>query len=231
MRIGGLIFPDMDQADLTGPYEVLSKLPGSTFELIGKARGAVREQAGLLLTATLAMSEAPPLDVLVVPGGPGVDRLLEDAETLAFVKRQAAGARYVLSVCTGALLCGAAGLLAGKRATTHWMAVPLLACFGATAVDERVVTDGKLVSAAGVTSGIDGALHLVSLLAGREAAERIQLGIQYAPEPPFASGSPRTAPAHVVSALLKAREGYMAQRRALVERVTGRQAGTASSPL
>jgi cyclohexyl-isocyanide hydratase len=229
MEIGALLYPRIDQADFTGPFEVLVRVPESRFHTIWKEAGPLRDHAGLILTAETTFAAAPPLDVLVVPGGSGVDALLEDEETLAFIRRQAAGARYVLSICTGALLCGAAGLLEGKRATTHWTALELLPLFGATAVRKRVVEDGRLITAAGVTSGIDGALRLFSLVRGREAAERVQLAIEYEPAPPFASGSPQSAPPEVLEAVQRFYQPRMDARRALVERIAaGRRAARAA---
>jgi cyclohexyl-isocyanide hydratase len=137
------------------------------------------------------LSDAPQLDVLHVPGGGGQEVLMENEEVLGWLRRQAGGARCVFSVCTGALICGAAGLLKGKRATTHWSAHDLLPYFGATPVNERVVVDGNWVFAAGVTAGIDGALRVAAELRGEKVAQRIQLGMEYAPEPPFSSGTPR----------------------------------------
>ena len=200
LNIGAVIFPGIDQCDFTGPFEVLSRLPDSTFHVIWKEKVPVRDMSGLILTPEMTFADAPRLDVLVVPGGPGQQRLMEDQAVLGFLSRQAAGARCVLSVCTGALTCGAAGLLQGVRATTHWAAFHLLRYFGAIPVDERVVVDGHTVSAAGVTSGIDGALRTAAMLRGDAVAQRIQLTIQYAPAPPFDSGSPATAPAEVLAA-------------------------------
>ncbi len=212
LSIGGLVFEEMDQADFTGPFEVLSRVPDSSFQVIGKTKEPVHDVKGLILTPTLALSEAPQLDVLLVPGGNGVNALMEDEEVLCFLRNQAAGSKIVLSVCTGALLCGAAGLLKGRRATTHWASHGLLSLFGALPVDARVVEDGSLVTAAGVTSGIDAALRVAAMLRGDAVAQRIQLYMQYAPEPPFDSGSPESAPAAIVEAsrasmseLLKAR--------------------------
>jgi cyclohexyl-isocyanide hydratase len=212
LSIGGLVFEEMDQADFTGPFEVLSRVPDSSFQVIGKTKEPVHDVKGLILTPTLALSEAPQLDVLLVPGGNGVNALMEDDEVLCFLRNQAAGSKIVLSVCTGALLCGAAGLLKGRRATTHWASHGLLSLFGALPVDARVVEDGSLVTAAGVTSGIDAALRVAAMLRGDAVAQRIQLYMQYAPEPPFDSGSPESAPAAIVEAsrasmseLLKAR--------------------------
>jgi cyclohexyl-isocyanide hydratase len=222
LTIGALIFPDMDQIDFTGPFEVLSRLPDSTFHVLAKEAKPIRDWAGLILTPERTLAEAPPLDVLVVPGGRGQEAMMEDEAVLDFLRRQAAGARYVFSVCTGALTCGAAGLLQGVRATTHWASFELLPYFGAIPVDARVVVDGKVVSAAGVTAGLDGALRLAALLRGDEIAQRIQLDIQYAPEPPFAGGTPATAPAAVLAV---GREKYRAlteRRRATARRVAAR---------
>src|SRR6516162_2545673 len=152
LNIGAVIFPGLDQTDFTGPFAVLSRLPDAVFHVLGKEKKPIRDFRGLLLTPELALEEAPPLDVLVVPGGPGQEALMGDEAVLGFLRRQAAGARYVFSVCTGALLLGAAGLLQGVRATTHWASFHLLPYFGAVPVDARVVVDGKMVSAAGVTA-------------------------------------------------------------------------------
>jgi cyclohexyl-isocyanide hydratase len=170
----------------------------------------------------MALADAPQLDVLVVPGGRGQETLMEDDEVLDFLRRQAEHARFVLSVCTGALLCGAAGLLRGVRVTTHWSAFELLPYFGAIPVDERVVVDGRVVSAAGVAAGLDGALRLVALLRGDAAAQRIQLAIQYAPEPPFQSGSPSTAPAEILAAE-RERVRPLTQRRSETARRVARR--------
>lgn len=213
LNLGIIIFPRMDQIDFTGPFEVLSRVPGAVLHVLWKEKAPIRDIKGLILTPEQTLAEAPPLDVLVVPGGPGQEALMEDEAVLSFVRDQAARARYVYSVCTGALICGAAGLLKGVRSTTHWASFDLLKYFGAIPVDERVVLHGKHLSAAGVTAGIDGALKLAALLRGDRAAQEIQLGIEYAPEPPFHSGTPKTAPPEVLEssragmrALTKARE-------------------------
>ena len=201
LQIGGLIFPDFDQLDFTGPFAVLARLPNAAMHVIWKDKTTVRDQRGLLLATDTTFAEAPQLDVLVVPGGKGQQSLMEDEEVLSFLRRQAAGAQCVLSVCTGALICGAAGLLQGKRATTHWSALNLLEYFGATAVDARVVEDGRYVSAAGVTSGLDGALCVAARLCGERIAKEIQLSLEYAPKPPFQSGTPASASDDVVAAV------------------------------
>ncbi len=198
--IGGIVFEEMDQADFTGPFEVLSRVPDSVFHVIGKTNAPVRDVKGLVLTPALSFAQSPQLDVLLVPGGNGVNALMEDEEVLRFLRNQAAGSKIVFSVCTGALVCGAAGLLRGKRATTHWASHDLLTLFGAVPVDARVVVDGSLVTAAGVTSGIDAALRLAAILRGDEVAQRIQLYMQYEPQPPFDCGTPDSAPATVVQA-------------------------------
>jgi cyclohexyl-isocyanide hydratase len=201
LQIGSLIFPRVDQIDFTGPFEVFSRIPNAICLTIAKERGPLRDGRGLILTPEKTFAEVGQLDLLHVAGGPGQEALMDDEETLSFIHRQSINAKYVFSVCTGALILGAAGLLRGKKVTTHWAAFQLLSYFGAIPVDERVVLDGNLVSAAGVTAGIDGALRVAELLCGTQKAQEIQLDIQYAPDPPFNSGSVTTAPAEVVSAV------------------------------
>jgi cyclohexyl-isocyanide hydratase len=222
LNLGAILFPRMDQTDFTAPFEVLSRLPNSTFHVIGKTTAPVADVMGLILTPRIALADAPQLDVLLVPGGEGVNELMEDEAVLAFIRKQAAGAKLVFSVCTGALVCGAAGLLKGRRATTHWASFHLLEHFGAVPVNERVVTDGKLVSAAGVTAGMDGALMVAARLRGDFAAQRIQLQIQYAPEPPFNSGTPETAPAEVLQAQRAALGELLESRLEIIKRVVAR---------
>ena len=222
LSIGGLVFEEMDQADFTGPFEVLSRVPDSSFHVLGKTKEPVRDVKGLILTPALALSEAPQLDVLLVPGGNGVNALMEDEEVLCFLRNQAAGSKIVLSVCTGALICGAAGLLKGKRATTHWASHGLLSLFGALPVDARVVEDGSLVTAAGVTSGIDAALRVAAMLRGDEVAQRIQLYMQYAPEPPFDSGSPESAPANIVEATRASMRDVLEARAGIAKRAAAK---------
>jgi cyclohexyl-isocyanide hydratase len=218
LTIGALIFSDMDQCDFTGPFEALSRVPNSTFLTIAKDTGPVRDLRGLRILPDLSLADAPQLDVLLVPGGHGQEALMHDEVILGFIRKQASQARYVFSVCTGALLCGAAGLLEGKRATTHWTAMDVLPYYGATPVNERVVVDGTMISAGGVTAGIDGSLLVVSMLRGITAAEELQLYMAYDPQTPFTAGSPATAPAHVVSAVTGRAQAITKQR---VE--TGRQ--------
>ena len=212
LTIGGLIYPNMDQCDFTGPFEALARIPNSHFVTIWKDKNPVRDLAGMLLMADTTIVEAPQLDVLLIPGGYGQEALMHDEVVLAFIRKQAAGARLIFSVCTGALLCGAAGLLQGKRATTHWTAMEVLPYFGATPSNERVVVDGKLVSAGGVTSGIDGSLVIVSLLRGESVAQEVQLYMAYDPHPPFQAGSPASAPAAILSAVTQRAKPITEQR-------------------
>jgi cyclohexyl-isocyanide hydratase len=199
LEIGSLVFDGMDQIDLTGPFEVLSRIPNATYRLYGARGSDVRDVKGLRLVADAEIGAAPALDVLHVPGGFGQEALMEDEAVLGWLTRQAGGARSVFSVCTGALLLGAAGLLRGRRATTHWASFHLLPFFGAIPVDKRVVVDRDWVFAAGVTAGIDGALRLAAELRGVAAAQEIQLHMAYAPEPPFDSGTPESAPPAVLA--------------------------------
>jgi cyclohexyl-isocyanide hydratase len=222
LNIGSLLFEGIDQIDLTGPFEVLSRIPNSTYRIYAKTMAPVRDVKGLWLTPNATLAEAPPLDVLHVPGGFGQEALMEDAEVLGWIRRQAGGACSIFSVCTGALLCGAAGLLKGRRATTHWSAFHLLPFFGAIPVNDRVVVDGAWISAAGVTAGIDGALRLAAELRGDEAAQAIQLHMVYAPEPPFNSGTPETAPAAILEEARRSVRGVTAQREQTARRIAAK---------
>src|SRR5271165_2425898 len=197
IEIGFIVFPNVQQLDLTGPYEVFASWPAARVRLVWKTLDPVVSSTKLILTPDATFESCPRLDVLCIPGGGGVNALMTDEETLRFVRRQAGGARFVTSVCTGALVLGAAGLLEGKRATTHWGSHHLLAPLGAIPVHQRVVRDGGLMTGGGVTAGIDFALTLIAELAGREAAEAIQLNLEYAPAPPFGAGLPETASAAV----------------------------------
>lgn len=222
LQIGSLLFEGIDQIDLTGPFEVLSRLPNATYRIYGKTMAPVRDLKGLRLAPDAIIADAPPLDVLHVPGGYGQEALMEDAEMLDWIRRQASGACSIFSVCTGALICGAAGVLKGRRATTHWSALHLLPFFGAIPVNERVVIDGAWVFAAGVTAGIDGALRLAAELRGDEVAKAIQLHMAYAPEPPFDSGTPETAPATILEQARRSVRSITAQREQTARRVAAK---------
>lgn len=198
LSVGCLIFEQMDQIDFTGPFEVLSRMPDTTIQIIGKEVAPVRDVQGLRLFPDVSLAEAGIFDVLLVPGGYGQQALMNDEEMLALIRKHVESARLLFSVCTGALLCGAAGVLMGRQVTTHWSARHLMPHYGAVLADARVVVDGNIISAAGVTAGLDAALVVVSLLRGDAAAQEIQLAIEYAPNPIFTSGTPETAPAEVL---------------------------------
>lgn len=219
--IGFVLFDGLTQLDLTGPYEVLARMPNTRVLVIAAGRLPVRSEWGLTFVPDMAFEDAPQLDVLCVPGGWGVNAMLEDHALLDFLRTQSSGARYVTSVCSGALLLGAAGLLRGYRATTHWLSLDLLRSFGAEPVTQRVVHDRNRITGAGVTSGIDFALVIAAELFGNAVAQQIQLAIEYAPDPPFRSGAPSGAPAAVRQAVTHASETQLATRRAIVERISG----------
>jgi cyclohexyl-isocyanide hydratase len=193
LNIGFVIFPNLTQLDFTGPLQVLSRVPSSATHIIAKSEAPVPSDCGLSLVPTHTFKTAPQLDLICVPGGFGVVEAIRDPQTVDFVRGQAKGARYVTSVCTGAFVLGAAGLLTGRRATTHWAYTDLLPLVGATYEKARVVRDGNLVTAGGVTSGIDFGLSIAAELAGEDAAQGIQLGIEYDPDPPFDAGHPDRA--------------------------------------
>jgi cyclohexyl-isocyanide hydratase len=217
IEIGFLVFPNVQQLDLTGPYEVFASWPRARVRLIWKTLDPVVASTKLVLTPDTTFETCPQLDVICVPGGSGINPLLTDEETLRFVRRQAEGARFVTSVCTGALVLGAAGLLTGKRATTHWAAHEFLAALGAIPVRERIVSDGNLMTGGGVTAGIDFALALVAALAGQEAAEAIQLHLEYAPAPPFDAGHPDRAREAVLNAVRSRLAPVLDERRRIID--------------
>ncbi|KVC72915.1 dimethylglycine dehydrogenase [Burkholderia ubonensis] len=217
LHIGFLVFPGVQQLDLTGPHDVLASLPDTAAHLVWKTREPVASSSGLALTPGHTFADCPPLDVICIPGGTGITDLLSDRETIDFVRERSAAARYVTSVCTGALLLGAAGLLRGRRATTHWAFHALLEPLGAVPVRERVVRDGNLITGGGVTAGIDFALTIAAELAGDDEAQAIQLELEYAPAPPFDAGSPDTAPAGVVTRVRERSAANLARRRQAIE--------------
>ncbi len=210
MNIAIPIFDQITALDAVGPYEVLSRLPGATVNFIAAERGPKRtENQMLALHADLALDELTDPEVVVVPGGFGTRALIDDEMMLAWVRRAHETSRWTTSVCTGALVLGAAGVLEGLEATTHWLLLDALAKYGATPVTRRVVEQGKVITAAGVSSGIDMALTLAARLAGEELAQAIQLGIEYDPEPPFDSGSTAKAPAEIIE-LVRSRRAELA---------------------
>lgn len=204
MHIGLLLFPDLTQLDLTGPFEVFHRIPGAQVHLVWKDLAPVRAQGGLHLVPTTTFADCPPLDLVCVPGGFGTAALLADTTVLAWLRAQATTARYMTAVCTGSLVLAKAGLLAGRRATCHWNYVDLLPRMGAVYEPGRVVVDGDRITGGGVTAGIDFALRVAAELAGEPIAKAIQLGLEYDPAPPFASGHPDRADA-VTIGLVKAR--------------------------
>lgn len=230
LAIGALAFEGMDQVDLTGPFAVLGRLPNSSYRIFTKDGRPVRDANGLVVTPDASLADAPALDVLHLPGGPGQQLLMDDDEVLGWLRMQEARATALFSVCTGALICGAAGLLVGRPATTHWASFHLLPLFGAEPVKTRVLVDGNRVFTSGVTAGIDGALRLAAMLRGDDAARRIQLHIEYAPEPPFASGTPETAPLHVLDAA-RADLADLTNRREATARRIRERLGVTAEPL
>lgn len=191
VRIVCVLFPDVTQLDLTGPAQVFSRLPGAEVHFAWHRVEPVPTDAGFAILPTTTLANAPQADVLFVPGGQGAFTLFDDEPMLAFLRGQAGGARYVTSVCTGSFTLAAAGLLSGRRATSHWASLDLLAKLGAVPVAERVVQDGNVITGAGVSSGIDFALTVAAELCGDAVAKSIQLAIEYDPAPPFDAGSPR----------------------------------------
>jgi cyclohexyl-isocyanide hydratase len=214
LNVGFVIFPNLTQLDFTGPLQVLHRLPQSSTHIAAKSLDPVPSDCGLSLLPTTTFAGCPQLDLICVPGGFGVVGAMTDAETLDFVRRQASGARYVTAVCTGAFVLGRAGLLQGRRATTHWGYTDLLGLVGARHEKGRIVQDGNVVTAGGVTAGIDFALHVAAEIAGESTARAIQLQLEYDPAPPFHSGHPERAgeeiKAMVAPRFAKAREAYLA---------------------
>jgi cyclohexyl-isocyanide hydratase len=217
-NIGFVIFRDVTQLDFTGPLQVLSRLPQSAIHIIAKSAAPVPSDCGLGLVPTHTFANCPPLDLICIPGGSeGVAGIINDGETIEFVRQKAGAAKYVTSVCTGAFVLGVAGLLKGRRATTHWAYTDLLPLVGATYEKARAVKDGNVITAGGVTAGIDFGLSVIAEIAGETTARRVQLGIEYDPAPPFDSGHPDKAPA-LKSELLSVRYNeFRAMYRARIE--------------
>ena len=220
LEIGILTFPGVQQLDLTGPYEVFSSMREAHVHLIWKDQSPIMASSGLVLQPTLTFDNCPKLDVLCVPGGDGINGLMQDADTLDFIRDQAEKVQYITSVCTGALVLGAAGLLKGRRATTHWLSHDFLERFGAIPVQSRVVRDGKMITAGGITAGIDFALMLVAELTDRDSAQAIQLAMEYAPAPPFQAGTPDEAPAAIKALVSDHAAPLHKKRAAIIDRIT-----------
>ena len=218
MNVVMLLYPRLTQLDLTGPYEVLARFEELTLHLVWKNLDPVTDSGGLRLLPTRTFADCPKADILFVPGGPGQISLMEDAEVLAFLRRQATGADYVTSVCTGSLVLAAAGLLTGYRATCHWLSLDQLGFFGVVPVKERVVIDRNRVTGAGVTSGIDFALTLAARLFGEERAKRVQLGMEYDPKPPFIGGTPVSSSPQLVESHRAANAAFQKEREDVARR-------------
>lgn len=217
--IGMILFPDLTQLDLTGPYEVFARMPRTKVHLLAETLQPVRSERGLTILPDATWATSPALDVIFVPGGVGVNRMMEHAPLLDFLRQQSATAAYITAVCTGALVIGAAGLLQGYRAATHWLSMDLLPLLGAEPVDERVVIDRNRITGGGITAGIDFGLAVAARLRGERAAQEIQLMMEYNPQPPFSSGSASTADPALVQAVRAERQQVQGRRHAIVERV------------
>lgn len=229
LQIGLLLFPKLTQLDLTGPVQVFSSLPNTRLHLIWKRIEPIESDSVLTLMPTIKMVDCPQCDVICVPGGAGTDDIVNDEEVLAFLRKQALGAKYITSVCTGSLVLGAAGLLSGYRAATHWSAREYLAAFGAVASTERVCVDRNRITGGGVTAGIDFALALVAHLVDRKTAEATQLRLEYNPAPPFSAGSPETAPSEALALVNERIAPFKARRAEAVARAAARLAAQAGA--
>jgi cyclohexyl-isocyanide hydratase len=218
MQVVMLLYPRFQQLDLTGPFEVFARFEELNLHLVWKTLDPITDANGLRILPTGTFADCPKADILFVPGGPGQILLMEDKEVLSLLRRQASGARYVTSVCTGSLVLAAAGLLTGYRATCHWLSLDQLAYFGAVPVSERVVIDRDRVTGAGVTSGIDFALTLAACLFGEGRAKRAQLAIEYDPKPPFVGGTPASAGPQLVESLRAANAAFQKEREAVARR-------------
>jgi cyclohexyl-isocyanide hydratase len=219
IQIALLIFPRMTQLDMTGPFEVFARLPNAKVHLVWKTIEPVVSDVGLTVMPTTTCADCPQADVICIPGGPGQIDLMEDREIIDFVRRQGEAARYVTSVCTGALVLGAAGLLRGYKAATHWASMDNLEHFGAVPAKVRVCVDRNRITGGGVTAGIDFGLVVASHLADRATAEKIQLYMEYNPAPPFSAGSPDTAPYEVLAAFKEMAKPMLTRRKEVTLRV------------
>ena len=218
-RIVFILYPRLTQLDFTGPYEVLARMPGAEVALASKEGGALASETGLIFGGLRRLADIDSADLIMIPGGPGQTEAMLDADFMAEVKRLGASARYLTSVCTGSLILGAAGLIKGKRAGSHWAYRDLLGAFGAIPDGARVVRDGNIFTGGGVTAGIDIALAIVAEIAGEDTAKMIQLMIEYAPAPPFNSGSPETASPETVTAVKARFAAFAEQRRRAIDQI------------
>jgi cyclohexyl-isocyanide hydratase len=217
--IGMILFPNLTQLDLTGPYEVFTRMPATTVHLLAETLQPVRSERCLIITPDLTWAASPALDVIFVPGGIGVNAMMEHEPLLRFLREQSASADYITAVCTGTLMLGAAGLLHGYRAATHWLSMDLLPLFGAEPVNERVVVDRNRITGGGITAGIDFGLQVAALLRDEGTAQEIQLMMEYDPQPPFHSGSPHTANAALVQQVRTTRQPVQSRRRVITKHI------------
>ncbi|MGE0823120.1 MAG: DJ-1/PfpI family protein [Candidatus Binatia bacterium] len=217
-----LIFPRMTQLDFTGPFEVFARIPNAKVHVLWKQIEPIISDRGLAMLPTTTLAECPHLDLICIPGGPGQIAMMDDEEVVMFVRDQGQRAKFVTSVCTGALILGAAGLLTGYQATTHWMSHDQLSAFGANPVTSRIVVDRNRITGGGVTAGIDFGLYVASLIAGEQVARAIQLQLEYNPEPPFDSGSPMTAAPELVTTARQRAAGMIDERLAATRRAARR---------
>ena len=222
LAVGMLLYPGMTQLDLTGPYEVFCRMPDTSVSLLSATSGPVRSEWGLTITPDRVFADSEAQDILCVPGGWGVNEQLENEEMLAFLRAHEGRARYLTSVCSGSLILGAAGLLKGYRATTHWMSHDMLHLLGAQPVEQRVVIDRDRITGGGVTAGIDFGLVVAAELFGAAVAQEIQLAIEYQPAPPYNSGLPSAAPEAVRDAVLRRSELSLQARQTVVKRAASR---------
>jgi cyclohexyl-isocyanide hydratase len=220
--IGLLIFPRMTQLDFTGPFEVFARIPETKVHVLWKRIEPVVSDTGLAVLPTTTLDDCPDLDLICIPGGPGQIALMDDEQLIAFVREKGERAKFVTSVCTGSLVLGAAGLLTGYKAGTHWMSRDQLAYFGAIPVARRVVVDRNRITGGGVTAGIDLALYVASLVTDEPTAQVIQLSLEYNPEPPFNSGSPEGAGPEMVAAVRQRAIEMLSNRLAATKRAAVR---------
>ncbi len=218
-----LLFPGLTQLDLTGPYEVFVRLPGMKVLLIAETAAAIKSDHGLLLTPDVTFDDAPQVDILFVPGGNGVFAAMQNKKLLQFLQQQSVHAKYVTSVCTGALVLAAAGLLDGYQATTHWLSLHLLKLFNIEVLEQRVVADRNRITGGGVTAGIDFGLHIAASLYGDNVAKEVQLMMEYNPAPPFDAGSPAKADSEIVARVVAARRAIQKEREVLIKGMVAMQ--------
>jgi len=219
MTIGMVIFPNLTQLDLTGPYEVFGRLPATKVLLIAESLEPLKSDNGLLLTPDETFDTAPQVDILFVPGGRGIFEAMQSEKLINFLQQQAVNAKYITSVCTGSLVLAAAGLLTGYKATTHWLSLHLLKMFNVEVIEERVVIDRNRITGGGVTAGIDFGLFVVAKLFGEDAAKETQLMMEYNPAPPFNAGSPKTAEKEIVDRVIATRKDIQKEREELIKKL------------